>query len=125
MSKQDRVFTRTPSDLERKYNLGKFFSKDGIFTKMPDQMQQLEKTLTEFINETNDKISKLQKKMKNIYGEGSFYVSVYEDDPADMFGGEWELYLEGYIVVSQDETIGGTNSLLPSQDKCYVWKRIS
>lgn len=125
MSKQDRVFTRTPSDLERKYNLGKLSANESTLAKLSDQMQQLSQTLSQFMASTNVKVADLQNKLEFYHGVGTFFVSIYEDNPADWFGGEWELYSDGYIVMGQDETLEGLHSLLQLPDRCYVWKRIA
>lgn len=125
MSKQDRVSPRTPTDLERKYNLGQYFGDNGTVVKLSEQMQQLNQTMAQFMETTNAKVTLLQRQVEFYHGVGTFFVSIYEDNPADWFGGEWELYSEGYLIMGRDETIEGLNSLTQSPDLCYVWRRLA
>lgn len=131
MSKQDRTYTRTPTDLERKYNLGEYFGGGtGSFAKLSDQVNRLSQTTAQFMAKTNAEIEALQrnvsdnaKKISGIYPVGTFFTSVNNKNPAAMFGGKWELYTEGYIIMGQDVSEDAPPSLLQTSTKCYVWKR--
>lgn len=59
MSRQDRQGVRTPADVERKYNLGKVASSQGLSEKQKMQLDQLNQTLTQFMASTNAKFEQL------------------------------------------------------------------
>lgn len=131
MSKQDRVFTRTPSDLERKYDFGQIFGDGtGSYARLSEQVKLLTETTSQFMAKTTNEVADLQRKVaentediSNIYPVGSFFTSVNNVNPSTLFSGTWELYTEGYIVVGQEEGEDGSASLLQTLSKCYVWKR--
>lgn len=131
MSKQDRVFTRTPSDLERKYNLGEVFGNGvGSLAQLTEQLNRLTQTTAQFMAKTNVEVSELQRdvaankqKIEKIYPVGSFFTSVNNTNPSTLFGGTWELYTEGYIIMGQEVSEDAPPSLLQTLSKCYVWKR--
>lgn len=131
MSKQDRVFTRTPSDLERKYNLGEYFGNgEGSLAKLTEQINRLSQTTSQFMAKMNAEVEELQGKVEDntnkisgIYPVGSFFTSVNNVNPSTMFDGTWELYTVGYIIMGQEVNEDVPPSLLQATTKCYVWKR--
>ena len=120
MSKQDRQGVRRASDLEQKYNL-------SLLNDLPDRtstqdlhFSQLQQQVAQFMVNMNGKMAELESKL---YPIGSFYISVNNTDPTDLFGGEWEYYADGHLVFGTDsETLP---QILQLDDTVYVWKRIS
>lgn len=62
MSKQDRVYTRTAADLERKYKLGTPSNGGGD----SQEISKLSQLLSQFMASVNQKISAIETKLKNI-----------------------------------------------------------
>ena len=62
MSKQDRVYTRTAADLERKYKLGTPSNGGGD----SQEISKLSQLLSQFMTSVNQKISAIETKLKNI-----------------------------------------------------------
>ena len=60
MSKQDRQGVRTPTDIERKYDLGQIATARGLTMKQEQVLNQISQTLSQFIATTNAKISELE-----------------------------------------------------------------
>lgn len=124
MSKQDRTVARTPSDLERKYNFG------GEKVKRQEQdvhIGQLAQDFDKFQELVSGKIKSLEEKLSRYayYPVGSIHISIVNENPGKVFGGEWILYMEGYLVIASElETEETESELLRAQDRCYVWKRI-
>ena len=119
MSKQDRVFTRTADALERKYEFSKIGKGGGGDSS---KVSQLEQTLSQFMADMNGKMADLENKL---YPVGSFFVSVNDIDPAEIFGGTWEFYTEGHLLIGLEADDTEPNKMLQISDKCFVWKRIS
>ncbi len=63
MSKQDITLPKTPTDIERKYKLGRSKSAPGSSVQLELQVQQLSQTLSQFMTTTNGKIAELEKKI--------------------------------------------------------------
>lgn len=158
MKKQDRHGVRTFNGLEQKYD---FNSMKGAGAKESEQMRQMIQTLSQHIAETNGTITTLQEKVKSleenaididgIYPVGSVYASVADTDPANLFGGEWERFAKGQVLVGAglvaeefavvshatgpvqlsldedgliaSEVTDGANDI--GYITCYMWKRIS
>ena len=57
MRKQDRTYSRTPTDLEHKYNLGKNIEN---VANQSAKIEKIDRTLTQFAAETNIEIQKLK-----------------------------------------------------------------
>ena len=111
LPKQDRVYSRKASDLEQKYDLGGMSKGTGDSSKV----SQLEQMLSQFMVEMRSKI----------YPVGSFYISADETDPTEIFGGTWEFYTEGHLLIGLDTEENVPPEMLQISDNCYVWKRIS
>ncbi|MEE0981471.1 MAG: hypothetical protein U0K91_07280 [Acutalibacteraceae bacterium] len=62
MKKQDKQGVRTAADVERKYNLGKMNSSQGLGTKGELILNQIKQTLSQYMATTNAKITELQSK---------------------------------------------------------------
>lgn len=115
MSKQDRQGVRKASDIEQKYDLSKLNNLDEYKNRENEQISKLTQALSQFIVETNNKI----------YPVGSVYITLTDSDPKEIYGGEWELMLEGSIVAGVEQEEGSAPELSLSLDSCYIWKRIS
>lgn len=117
--KHDRQGVRKASDIEQKYDLS--LLKDvGKNARQSEKLSQLNQLVSQFIVRTNNRLEKLE----NVFSVGSIYTTLAESDPADIFGGEWELIAEGNIlvgVVSESEL----PELFQGNDKCFIWKRIA
>lgn len=61
MSRQDRQGVRTPTDIERKYDLGKLAASQGLTMQQEQRFNQLSQTLQQYMASTNAKISELEK----------------------------------------------------------------
>lgn len=145
MSKQDRQGVRKASDIEQKYDLSKLNNLDGYTNRQKEQLSKLMQTLSQFSVETNTKftdqdeqlkeltqtltdfISEIEEKFAELYPIGSVYVNLTNENPSSVYGGTWELMLEGKMVVgeNQETTTTTTPELTLSLDTCYIWKRIS
>ena len=114
MSKQDRQGVRKASDIEQKYDLSLLNSLGEFSKRDNEKISQLSQALSQFIAETNNKIHPI----------GSVYITLSESDPAELYGGTWELMQEGKFVTGEG-TETDTPELTLSDDTCYIWKRIS
>lgn len=83
-----------------------------------EDLSNLEKLVDENTNSMND----LEEK---IYPIGSFYVSVNSTDPTELFGGTWEFYTEGHLLIGLEPEENALPKMLQISDKCYVWKRLA
>ena len=137
MSKQDRQGVRKASDIERKYNLGGIAVQETKTAQQSEKMSQLNQSLSQFEVATNAKISALETSVDakineleenlsavalTIYPVGSTYISVKNTDPSTLFGGTWEIFTEGYLLVGLDPE-SETTEILHTLEKCYIWKR--
>lgn len=111
MSKQDRQGVRRASDIEQKYNLA------GI-KRLEKNSDEQSLKFSNFVSENNDKLNEIE---GQIYPTGSIYMTISTTDPAEVFGGTWELVGQGYIVVGQDSE--DLPQLYQATDICYIWKR--
>ena len=119
MSKQDRTYTRTAADVERKYNIGGLEKQTG---QQSEELSKLNQTLSQYMATTNAEIEKLRNSVT--FPVGAIYVSVDEKNPSEFFIGEWELLAEGHLLVGMDqESEEALPELLQLNDTCYVWKR--
>ena len=68
MSKQDRTYTRTAADLERKYNLGQL--AQGVPEKNPDseQVSKIAQELSEYKTAVNRKLQSIETSINEIEG---------------------------------------------------------
>lgn len=117
--KHDRQGVRKASDIEQKYDLS-LLKNVGKGGKDSEELSKLNQLVSQFMVRTNNRLQKLE----NMFSVGSVYTSLTEGDPADIFGGEWELIAEGNIlvgVVSENEL----PELFQGNDKCFIWKRIA
>ena len=124
MQKQDRTFARTPTDLERKYNLG---GEKNERRTQSEQLSQLNQSFSQFQALVKAKLGELDDKLSayGYYPVGSIHISIDNVNPSNLFGGEWELYTEGYFVIGlEQESEEAPNELLQALDKCYVWQRM-
>ena len=115
MSKQDRTFPRTASEIERKYKLGLIKNLNNDNQRQEELISMLDQILTQFMADTNAKLEELSEP----YPVGAIYVSV--DSTAPTFAGTWELLAEGNLIVGLDSE--ELQELLQTLDKCYLWKR--
>lgn len=66
MRKQDRTYSRTPTDLEHKYNLGK--QAENVANQSA-QIEKIDRALTQFATETNIEIQKLKGQVEKLAPE--------------------------------------------------------
>ena len=59
MSRQDRQGVRTPTDIERKYDLGKLAASQGLTMQQEQRFNQLSQTLNQYMATTNAKLEEL------------------------------------------------------------------
>jgi hypothetical protein len=64
MSKQDRQGVRTPTDIERKYDLGQLSAARGLSAKQEESLNQMSQTLNQYMATTNAKIEELEEASK-------------------------------------------------------------
>ena len=124
MQKQDRTFARTPTDLERKYNFAGTQSESRVHS---EKLSQLNQSLAQFQALINARIDEMERKLREYccYPVDSIHISVDNVNPSTSFGGEWELYMEGYFMIgSEQEEEEETREVLYAPNKCYVWQRI-
>lgn len=133
MSKQDRQGVRTAAELEQKYNFG------DLKKNTKDQRQDMSKLLqmfSQFAAGVNAKIAELEKMADVVYPVGSLYLSVNDAAPGELFGGTWERFAEGRVLVGVDESaeayqaaglagdiVQGTGTTVQPYITCYMWKR--
>lgn len=120
MKKQDRTYSRTATDIEMKYNLGGIQNQNK---QQGEKLSQFNQLFAQFEAQTNARLKSVEDKLSayGYYPVGSIHISVDNANPSALFGGEWELYTEGYLVVGTEQE----NTLLQSFDKCYVWQRVN
>lgn len=110
MSKQDRQGMRRVSEVEQKFNL-------SLLNDLKRTNQS-----ADFSN-INQILSQLMVRLQNIMPIGSIHTTLNEENPSSIYGGEWELISEGYLIVGLDTE--DIPQILQTVDKCYIWKRIS
>ena len=120
MSKQDRQGVRRASDIEQKYNLSLLDELQGRTSSQNEHLSQLQQQITQFMVNMNGKMAELENKL---YPIGSFYISVNDTAPTELFGGEWEFYAEGHLLIGLDQEEVQPPSMLQIADNCFVWKR--
>lgn len=120
MSKQDRQGVRTPSDVERKYNLGDVRTKTN---QQSEKMSQYNQTFAQFINTVNAKIASFEAIINAYGGVGAVHISTVNTNPSTIFGGTWELLSSGYIIAGLDQENENDPSELKYIEYCYIWKR--
>jgi hypothetical protein len=122
MSKQDRQGVRRVQDIEQKYNLALLGDLEGKTANQDEKLSQFQQQFTQFMVSMNGKIADLENKL---YPIGSFYVSVNSTDPTELFGGTWEFYTEGHLLIGLEPEENALPKMLQISDKCYVWKRLA
>lgn len=121
MSKQDRQGVRRASEIEQKYDLSllKDVKKNG--TQQREEMSRFEQAFAQFSVQVNARLQVIE---NAFFSVGSIFTTLSEDNPSDIFGGEWELIATGQLIL-------GVNSeselpeLFQAEENCYIWKRIS
>lgn len=117
--KHDRQGVRKASDIEQKYNLS-LLNSVGKGGQNSSELSRLNQLFSQYVVQTNDRLQKLE----NLYSVGSIYTTLVEGNPADIFGGEWELIAEGNILVGAI-TESDLPQLFQGEDRCFIWKRIA
>ena len=121
MSKQDRQGVRKASDIEQKYNLAKLKELDEGASQQREEFSKFNQAFTQFTVQMNARLQSIE---DAFFSVGSIFTTLSEDNPSDLFGGEWELIAAGQIVLGvgpEDEI----PELFQSSESCFVWKRIS
>lgn len=111
-SKQDRTYTRTPSDIERKYDLSKLNSV-GTGGASSAELNQIRQTIAQYVANTNGKITNLQEQIDAIEsggGSGASSAVVLADQTT---GNAYKLYMaDGKLMFAPTEV----TPIQPSQD---------
>lgn len=123
MSKQDRQGVRQASELEQKYDFSLLKELSGASRQQDGHLSQLQQQMTQFMVNMNGKIAELENRLETIYPIGAFYISANETDPTELFGGTWEFYTEGHLLIGMEQEEGTPPSMLQIADNCFVWKR--
>lgn len=113
MSKQDRVYTRTAADLERKYKLGTPSNGGGD----SQEISKLSQLLSQFMTSVNQNISAIETKLKNIGKPSAEDVSYTSSslsatnvqDAIDELEEELEQKGDGGIYIGSGEMPEGCN----------------
>ena len=94
MSKQDRTYTRTAADLERKYNLGQL--AQGVPEKNPDseQVSKVAQELSAYKTAVNRKLQSIETSITEIQGVIGSGASVIDDSDQEVTQAEWKLHTE-------------------------------
>ena len=121
MSKQDRQGVRKASDIEQKYDLSMLneLSKGAI-----QQREEFSKFNQEFSQFAVQMSARLQIIEDAFFSVGSIFTTLSEDDPSEVFGGEWELLAAGQLVLGHDSG-SEIPELFQAEENCFIWKRIS
>lgn len=122
MNKQDRVFTRTASGLERKYDMALLKKLDSKSGQQDIQLSELTQAFSQFVVSVNKQLEEMESKLFPI---GSFYTSTEHTDPTEIFGGEWEFYAQGHLMIGMEQEEDEIPQLMQISDTCYVWKRLA
>ena len=121
MSKQDRQGVRKASDIEQKYDLSKLNDLTVMSQGQSEQMSKLNQLLSQFIVDINAKLEEVTLK---VYPVDSVYVSLNASNPAELFGGSWELRAEGHLLTGlNQESEDALQEVFQTSDTCYIWKR--
>lgn len=112
MSKMDRTLSRTPSDTERKYNLGQLKTAQGSSAKLESQIQQLSQTLAQYMANTN---SKLTESSQTWFYSG---VPTLENAPAVDWSNEQKATHIGDLYFNEQD---GSLYLFKSTNDVYSW----
>ncbi len=121
MKKQDIAGVRQAKDLEQKYDFSLLEKMKGKGSGSID-VSQIQQQLTQFMVDMNGRMAVLENK---VYPIGSFYISTDDTDPTTIFGGEWEFYTEGHLLIGLETEENAPSEMLQISDKSYVWKRIA
>lgn len=122
MQKQDRQGVRRASDIEQKYDLSLLNELSGKTSQQNVHLSQLQQQLAQAINDLNSKIANIEYVG---YPIGAVYIGVDNTNPTELFGGTWEFYTEGHLLLGMGQGEDGVSQALQLDDTCYVWKRIS
>ena len=121
MSKQDRQGVRKASDIEQKYKLAMLKQLEEGANQQREDHSKLLQEFTQFFVQTNARLKIIE---DAFFSVGSIYTTLSEDNPSELFGGEWELLAAGQLVLgvnSEDEI----PELFQAEENCFIWKRIS
>lgn len=121
MSKQDRQGVRKASDIEQKYDLSLLKDIPKNESKQKEEVSRLNQLFSQYTVQVNERLQKLENMMLSV---GSIYITLNTEHPAITFGGEWELIVEGQILMGL-ETESELPEVFQGNDKCFIWKRIA
>lgn len=116
MSKMDRTLSRTPSDTERKFNLGQLKTAQGSSSKLESQIQQLSQTLAQYMANTN---SKLTESSQTWFYSG---VPTLENAPAVDWTNEQKATHIGDLYFNEQD---GSLYLFKCTNDVYSWVKCS
>jgi phage-related protein len=116
MSKMDRTLSRTPSDTERKFNLGQLKTAQGSSAKLESQVQQLSQTLAQYMANTN---SKLTESSQTWFYSG---VPTLENAPAVDWTDEQKATHIGDLYYNEQD---GSLYLFKRTSEVYSWVKCS
>ena len=118
MSKQDRQGVRTPTDIERKYDLGQIAAARGLTTQQEQRLNQLNQTFSQFMATTNAKLEELIKELSNTTS-GSVARIGEVTLLADAWSGEGNLYHQ--VVAIEGVTENSQVDLTPNVQQLAIF----
>ena len=110
--KQDRQGARTPTDIERRYKLGRIDETDKRSASNTSKINQLNQTTEEKLAAMDAEIVAMRQSLEMVkdlcYPVGSIYVSVNPTNPKNLFGGTWERIQDTFLLAAGETYEAGS-----------------
>lgn len=116
------LLTESLGTLESSYQT--FIGENGAFESLVIRIAEQENVSEENksdIEELENRIIELEAKMAGEHPVGSIYISVTDENPAELYGGEWERIEDTFLMCAGENYLagseGGSNQILLSDNQ--------
>ncbi len=116
------LLTKKLESLESSYQA--FVGENGAFETLVlrvSEQENISENNKAAIEELEDRIVQLETKMAGEHPVGSIYISVTNENPAELYGGEWERIEDTFLMCAGEKYLagseGGNNQVLLSDNQ--------